>query len=604
MTVRTCSSGRWLNATASALTGGLILLSLQAVSFAQPARAQVTTAFQNVNLISMERNELDPGRTVIVKGERIVAIGATGEVPLPADAVVIEGAGRYLLPGLTDAHVHLEAWEGARPDFGDGPLYLASGVTTVVNLRGTPASFDWRRRIQSGELVGPTIYTSGEFLIGPWGPELRAPSGRLVVGPNVSTPEDAAREVAAQLRNGVDVIKFYGGLPLLAYLRMNDAARAAGIPVVGHRPINLGFEAVVEARQSLSHLHMLSNLYFWPISSNRMLIAANVVALVLLIIVVGAAAAGSFGRLRQAFAELPAARLRLRTAGRLLLVAGILALAVQIDILVLGRVWSPSVLLAVFIFLALLTAALTVASVTWTHWVWRQSAMPLAGRLGAVSTTVAGLLLVIALAGFWVPMSWRTTDAGLEHLGDSLGSARIPVQTTLAAFSILTSSPHDRRRLQGDAALDDLAPVIRDAWRRLPVGEGAVVSPRALDFMKRVTRALHREGVLLVAGTDSLGAPLMIPGISLHKELQLLADSGLTPYESLRTATVNPAVFLGKENEFGTITSGRRADLVLIERNPLEDLTALQNPTGVMVRGRWFAREALEQMIAQLRTQQ
>jgi len=80
-----------------------------------------------------------------------------------------------------------------------------------------------------------------------------------------------------------------------------------------------------------------------------------------------------------------------------------------------------------------------------------------------------------------------------------------------------------------------------------------------MDFMKRVTATLHRAGVPLVAGTDALGAPLIVPGISIHEELRLLTESGLTPYEALRTATINPAVFLRKDQEFGTVHVGKRA---------------------------------------------
>ena len=74
------------------------------------------------------------------------------------------------------------------------------------------------------------------------------------------------------------------------------------------------------------------------------------------------------------------------------------------------------------------------------------------------------------------------------------------------------------------------------------------------QFMKKVTRALHRAGVPLIAGTDAMGLPLVAPGISLHRELELLVESGLTPYEAIRAATVAPAVFLPR-----TMSSARSA---------------------------------------------
>ena len=150
----------------------------------------------DVNLIRMDRERVEPGRTVLTRGDRITAIGARSAVTVPDGAIVIRGEGGYLTPGLTDAHVHLvgdgTAFGGAaRPDFGDAPLYLAHGVTTVFNLRGTPEQLDWRRRIESGELVGPTIYASGRF----------------VNEPLVSSPDEVRDEIVAQARDGYDLVK-------------------------------------------------------------------------------------------------------------------------------------------------------------------------------------------------------------------------------------------------------------------------------------------------------------------------------------------------------------------------------------------------------------
>ena len=81
-------------------------------------------------------------------------------------------------------------------------------------------------------------------------------------------------------------------------------------------------------------------------------------------------------------------------------------------------------------------------------------------------------------------------------------------------------------------------------------------------------------------------------------------ESGLTPYEALRAATVVPASFLDKEGEFGAISVGQRADLLLVEDNPLEDIGHLRTPAGVMARGRWIGRNELEQMLDALRPPQ
>jgi imidazolonepropionase-like amidohydrolase len=96
--------------------------------------------------------------------------------------------------------------------------------------------------------------------------------------------------------------------------------------------------------------------------------------------------------------------------------------------------------------------------------------------------------------------------------------------------------------------------------------------------------------------------PFIVPGVSLHRELRILIESGLTPYEALRAATVAPATFLGKKEEFGTIAPGRRADLLLVDSNPLLDIDNLKLMRGVMVRGQWLTEEQLQQMLGALIT--
>src|SRR3979411_1462580 len=105
-----------------ALSGLFVLGVTHATSAQQPAarplNAAAGIAFVNVNLIRMDRERVEPGQTVIVRGDRIAVIGASTAMPVPPDAMVIQGAGRYLVPGLTDAHVHITTdmpWAPARP---------------------------------------------------------------------------------------------------------------------------------------------------------------------------------------------------------------------------------------------------------------------------------------------------------------------------------------------------------------------------------------------------------------------------------------------------------------------------------------------------------
>ncbi|HSC14353.1 MAG TPA: amidohydrolase family protein, partial [Gammaproteobacteria bacterium] len=103
----------------------------------------------------------------------------------------------------------------------------------------------------------------------------------------------------------------------------------------------------------------------------------------------------------------------------------------------------------------------------------------------------------------------------------------------------------------------------------------------------------------LLLGSD---APQVfnVPGFSLHRELDAIVASGLTPFEALRTGTLNPAVFFEATEEFGAVRAGLAADLILAARNPLEDVTALARPEGVMVRGRWLDRAELDRGLAEI----
>ena len=112
---------------------------------------------------------------------------------------------------------------------------------------------------------------------------------------------------------------------------------------------------------------------------------------------------------------------------------------------------------------------------------------------------------------------------------------------------------------------------------------------------------LHNAGVLLLLSTDAgSGGMGIIPGFSIHDELRILVENGFTPYEAIATGTINASIVVEKmtgEGDFGTIEVGKRADLILLKENPLENVDAIQNPVGVMAAGRWFPRETLLKFI-------
>jgi imidazolonepropionase-like amidohydrolase len=128
--------------------------------------------------------------------------------------------------------------------------------------------------------------------------------------------------------------------------------------------------------------------------------------------------------------------------------------------------------------------------------------------------------------------------------------------------------------------------------------QGDAVAKRILQKDFELVAAMRHAGVPMLAGTDT-GNPFCFPGFSLHDELALLVAAGLTPAEALRSATIDPAKFLGLTETLGTVDPGKVADLVLLEGNPLEDIRNTQRIDAVIANGHLFERKALERMLAE-----
>jgi imidazolonepropionase-like amidohydrolase len=152
-----------------------------------------------------------------------------------------------------------------------------------------------------------------------------------------------------------------------------------------------------------------------------------------------------------------------------------------------------------------------------------------------------------------------------------------------------------------DPRMKALPPSVIGAWRNPQTDtrnrdlSGDELRDRRVRFAKEseLTGEMHRAGVQILAGTD-LGNPYLYPGSSLHDELALLVRAGLSPLDALRTATLNPARFLGLSDTFGTVVQGKVADLVLLDGNPLDDIANTQRIYGVVANGRYLARAELD----------
>ena len=199
-------------------------------------------AIEHVAVVELGAGRILPDRTVVVREGRVRSVEPAGAPP-PAGTLRIDGRGRFLMTGLADLHVHLF-------DAGDLLLYVANGVTTIRNLGGHGAAdsiLRIRREVGEGRRLGPTIFTSGNWLDGD--PPVRE------VNTIVRTPADAAGEVAAARRAGYDFVKVYATLAPEVYRGLLRAARRWEMPVTGHGPASISIEEALDSGQAaIDHL--------------------------------------------------------------------------------------------------------------------------------------------------------------------------------------------------------------------------------------------------------------------------------------------------------------------------------------------------------------
>lgn len=178
----------------------------------------------NVRLISMalDAPEVENQRAVLVVGDDIKAVGDAGTLTPPDGALIVDGAGKTLLPGLIDAHVHL--WDEA-----ELAAYLAHGVTGVRNMSGMPFHLPLAERINSGEILGPDFQTTGPILNSP-GPN------EQVIHKLVTTAPEARAAVKEQYDAGYRDLKVYSNLTHEAYEAILEESRRLGMSVSGHSP--------------------------------------------------------------------------------------------------------------------------------------------------------------------------------------------------------------------------------------------------------------------------------------------------------------------------------------------------------------------------------
>ncbi|HKZ01659.1 MAG TPA: amidohydrolase family protein [Pyrinomonadaceae bacterium] len=173
---------------------------------------------------------------------------------------------------------------------------------------------------------------------------------------------------------------------------------------------------------------------------------------------------------------------------------------------------------------------------------------------------------------------------------------------TLAGWQTLTIG--DDSHFRNDLRLKYIRPEKRETWR---LQRTALLQSLGTEYLSRrvelfdkqltVVGEMHRAGIRLMSGTDT-AAPFLYPGFSLHDELTLLVQAGLTPMEAVQAATRNPAEFLGLLASLGTVERGKIADLVLLEADPMQEISNTRKIAAVVIAGKLLTKSTLRKMLA------
>jgi Amidohydrolase family len=441
---------------------------------------------RNVNVVSIERNRLQPEHDVLIRAGRIVAIGASGRVRTPNSTHVVDGRGKFLIPGLWDFHVHIFSAPGEE-DLAL-PIYIINGVTGIRDVGALRTRAEQQSIVDAvarGERVGPRIILAGALIDGPPG----SWPGQMVA----SNAEEGRARVREAKAAGWTSIKSYSLLSEVAYLGIAREAMRLNLPLFGHIPESVSLDTAIKAgHRSIEH----------------------------------------FGRVTQACS----------TAEADMVAANASALSGPNPFPTLMSVMSGH------------------NKTTLEHWDAQRCAQ-VAKRLSRAGTAVMPSLMV---SDFYL---------GKDPAPDD------PRMHTVPKAVRAQWNQRDWRRQQMSAELLALA-------------------PQSVALNWKTFKLVHDAGVTVLAGTDAAYAnPFLFHGYTLQDELARYVDAGLTPQQALKSATVNPARFLKQPRAGNLIAAGQRADLVLLDENPLKDISAIRRIHAVIADGRLFDRAALDGLL-------
>ena len=434
---------------------------------------------KNISIVDVEQGKINPAQSVLITDKRIKSIGK--KITAEKNTIVVDGSGKFLLPGLWDMHVHaVGSYKSMLP------LFLAYGVTGVREM-GTEfvdTMVYLRKMIAKEEMIGPTIYGTGPVLDGT--PTILKPG--LDIG--LRSQAEAEHVVDSIAAKGVDFLKVYEMLTPELFQAVANSARKKNLSFVGHLPIQVDLATAINAgMKSIEHMVGLETAFTSKADSIR-----------------------------------------------------------QIEI---GMIKS--------------------------------------------FTGSNGLQLLGSLRRKRFAEAYEYFDQQkANELCALLKSKTVYVTPTLIV--LLRFARRDDLAAQKDGADKYIDPQTKNGWNRqfenLLKDTSFAVSEKRLQYILKIARTLHDNHVNLLAGTDTPNS-WVIPGFGLHREFEYLSEAGLSNAEILRTATINPAKFMNKEKETGSIGIGKNADLVILDADPLQQISNTKRIDAVIVKGKLFTKTDL-----------